>query len=195
MGSKELDIKNFTTEERFNYVNDNRASSEVLDYLNNKLIHLKIFMYDKYEGNIIELMNKKLLEGWCFQTTEIASLFLDDDSYIIRGVLRLNKNKKYYHSWIVFNYKDVDYVFDPCLNFVTTKDFYDEVFDIEIKGKVSSFAVKNCFVDYVYNEMDNKSIKKDVNGPLYRNNGVSYKIELEDNKIKRIRAYYSRENY
>ena len=190
MGVSEVDIKNFTTEERFNYVSNNRSSYAVLDYLSNKFINLRICMYDKYEGSIMELMNKDLLRGWCFQTTEIASLFLDDDSYIIRGVLKLNRNKKYYHSWIVFSYNNKDYVFDPCLNFVTTRDFYDKVFDVEIRGKVSSGSVKECFVDYVTNSIKKSRFKENVSEPMYRNTGIKYRMELENGKVKKLKAYY-----
>lgn len=63
-------------------------------------------------------MVKGNLEGWCWQTTESAIIFLNDDDYIERGTLKFDtETPGYYHSWICFKFDDIEYVFDPCLNF------------------------------------------------------------------------------
>lgn len=149
--SNSIDFTNYTRLERFDYLKQNRAPSYIEDYLKSKFTNLKIEIYGDYEGNIMNLMNRELLEGFCWQTTETAILFLDDNASIERGTLKFSKFKRYYHSWIVFKYNDTEYVFDPCLNFLTTKVLYDNVFDIELRAKVSSSEVKEYFINYITN--------------------------------------------
>ncbi len=80
-----------------------------------KLSELYIKVLSDYKGSIFELMHMIKLEGWCWQTTESAIIFLNDDDYIERGYLKLNEGKrKYYHSWICFKFNNIEYIFDPC---------------------------------------------------------------------------------
>lgn len=137
--------------ERFEEIYLQKASKEVFEYLSNHFQNLKIEILGDYEGNIMELMEKGVLIGWCWETTETAILFLDDDSYIERGNLKFEKNKYYYHSWIVFNFNEVDYVFDPCLQILYKKDIYDKIFETEVKGRVTAKQVREYFINYITN--------------------------------------------
>ena len=190
-------FKNYTTKDRINHINNHYISDEIVKHLNDKFLNLKINICDKYKGNIMELMNKNLLEGWCYQTTETSILFLDNDSYIERGVLTLNKNKKYLHSWITFNYKSEPHIFDPCLKIITKKDLYYQIFNTELRGKVSSLEVKKYILKHIPNSKEEIIIngKKDINYPIYGNNDVGYQIEVDNGKIKKLTAHYHLNKY
>lgn len=213
---KEEDYSQLTEMERFAKIRMHKAPKEVYNYLKSHFDNLHIEIVGKYEGKIMDLMDQGLLEGWCWQTTETASLFLDDDSYIERGNLRFDFHKLYYHSWINFTYKGILYVFDPCLQILCQKDYYHKIFEIQLKGQVSSKAVKEYFFNYISNppkKETNESFEKifrsivgdavldskkgevvihdeeNPSAPMYRN-GVGYKTTLENGQIKKLVAHY-----
>ena len=212
---KEEDYSQLTEMERFAKVRMHKAPTEVYEYLEGLFDNLQIEIVGKYEGNLIDLMNEGLLEGWCWQTTETASLFMEDTSYIERGNLKFDMYKLYYHSWINFKYKGKNYVFDPCLQILCEKSYYDRIFEIQVKGKVTAKEVKEYFLNYISNppkKETNQEVseimkmifgepsertkgeividdEENPNAPMYRN-GVGYKTELENEKIKRLVAHY-----
>ena len=212
---KTKDYSNLTEIERFTEIRMHKVPQEVYDYLKEFFDDLHIEIVGKYEGNLFDLMEKGVLEGWCWQTTETASLFLPDNTSIERGNLKFASGKLYYHSWITFIYKGKEYVFDPCLQILCEKKYYHKIFEITMKGKVSSREVKEYFIKYI-NNPPKKEIneefekvfrtifgepsertkgeivihdKEDPNAPMYRN-GVGYKTELEKDKIKKLIAHY-----
>jgi hypothetical protein len=212
---KEEDYSQLTEMERFAKVRMHKAPTEVYEYLKGLFDNLQIEIVGKYEGNLIDLMNEGFLEGWCWQTTETASLFMEDTSYIERGNLKFDMYKLYYHSWINFKYKGKNYVFDPCLQILCEKSYYDRIFEIQVKGKVTAKEVKEYFINYISNppkKETNQEVseimkmifgepsertkgeividdEENPNAPMYRN-GVGYKTELENGKIKRLVAHY-----
>lgn len=212
---KEEDYSQLTEIERFAKVRMHKAPEEVFEYLKSLFDNLHIEIVGKYEGNLIDLMNRGVLEGWCWQTTETASLFMDDSSYIERGNLKFDLYNLYYHSWINFKYKGIEYVFDPCLQILCRKSYYDKIFEVQVKGKVTAKQVKEYFINYISNppkKETNEEVSKimkmifgessertkgeivindeeNPNAPMYRN-GVGYKTTLEDGKIKRLVAHY-----
>ena len=212
---KEEDYSQLTEMERFAKVRMHKVPTEVYEYLKGLFDNLQIEIVGKYEGNLIDLMNEGFLEGWCWQTTETASLFMEDTSYIERGNLKFDMYKLYYHSWINFKYKGKNYVFDPCLQILCEKSYYDRIFEIQVKGKVTAKEVKAYFINYISNppkKETNQEVseimkmifgepsertkgeividdEENPNAPMYRN-GVGYKTELENGKIKRLVAHY-----
>lgn len=212
---KEEDYSQLTEIERFAKVRMHKAPEEVFEYLKSLFDNLHIEIVGRYEGDLIDLMNRGVLEGWCWQTTETASLFMDDSSYIERGNLKFDLYNLYYHSWINFKYKGIEYVFDPCLQILCRKTYYDKIFEVQVKGKVTSKQVKEYFINYISNppkKETNEEVSKimkmifgessertkgeivindeeNPNAPMYRN-GVGYKTTLEDGKIKRLVAHY-----
>lgn len=213
---KEEDYSQLTEIERFAKIRMHKVPKDVYEYLKSLFDNLHIEIVGKYEGNIIDLMNRGVLEGWCWQTTETASLFMPDDAYIERGNLHFDMHNLYYHSWINFQYKGVEYVFDPCLQILCKKEYYDKLFEIEVKGKVTAKEVKEYFINYISNppkkevneefervfktifgKSDFDRTKGEVviegeenpNAPMYRN-GVGYKTTLENGKIKKLVAHY-----
>ena len=213
---KEEDYSQLTEMERFTKIRMYKAPKEVFNYLKKLFNNLHIEIVGKYEGNLIDLMYEGQLEGWCWQTTETASLFMDDSTYIERGYLKFDINKPYYHSWLNFKYKGIEYVFDPCLQILCCKDYYNKIFEIQVKGKVTAKEVKEYFINYINNHpkketteeydkvlnsiLGKNSLKRtkneiiihdeeNPNAPMYRN-GVGYKTTLENGKIKKLIAHY-----
>lgn len=213
---KEEDYSQLTEMERLAKIRMHKAPEEVYNYVKSLFDDLHIEIVGKYEGNLVDLMEQGLLEGWCWQTTETASLFMDDKAYIERGDLKFDMYKPYYHSWINFKYKGIEYVFDPCLQILCRKNYYNKIFEIQVKGRVTAKEVKEYFINYISNPP-----KKEVNeeferifrtlvgetalertkdeividdeenpsAPMYRN-GVGYKTTLENGKIKKLIAHY-----
>lgn len=209
-----------TLEEKIKFMNKFYVPKEVSDYLINKfenlVISVPIYNQGRQEGKILDLMFDGLLEGWCFETTEAAIVFLNDYDYIERGYIYINEqNPCYYHSWINFKYNDFEYVLDASLNFLCTKENYIKLFNPEVTGLVFSLMVKDELIkqinnkknvskissfrnflmennqEYIKKNKDYISIKStnDVNKPMYRNSS-SYKLKTENNKIKKLDAKF-----
>ena len=211
--------------EKIRFLRSKSADQEVVEYLTNILKKLYIKVLDEYKGYLFDLMLSNKLEGWCWQTTESAIVFLKDEDYIERGTLYFDEEiPEYYHSWICFKYNDEEYVLDPCLDFLCEKKSYIAVFDAKVMGKVSAKEVREELIRQVtkpkeeittnskqmganfiksllgdrYEEFRNKNKgevivngPEDVNTPLYRNR-AGYKIEIENEKIKKLTVHYYR---
>lgn len=212
---KPKDYSNLSEMERFTEIRMHKVPQEIYEYLKSFFDNLHIEIVGRYEGNLMDLMEKGVLEGWCWQTTETASLFLPDNTYIERGNLKFSNNKPYYHSWIIFTYKGKEYVFDPCLQILCEKKYYNRIFEITVKGRVTAKQVKEYFINYISNppkKETNEEISKimkmifgepsertkgeivihdeeDPSAPMYRN-GVGYKTELDNGQIKKLTAHY-----
>lgn len=211
--------KETTFYEKSNYLKSQEIDPGVLKYLKNKFNNLYIEILGDYQGDIFSLMNSHRLMGWCWQTTESAILFLNDEDYIERGYLCLDKiDRNYYHSWICFNYKDIEYVFDPCLDIICKKEYYIDVLDAKVKAKIYALSVKKELIKQINTPKETKNEKierifdrilgddykkykeehkdevtvhanEDVSTPLYRN-GAGYTTEIEDGLIKKIKVHY-----
>ena len=142
--------KSLSEEEKFKILRSKIVDLNVVEYLIEKLSDLYIEVLGDYKGNLFELMPVGKLEGWCWQTTESAIVFLNDDDYIERGYLKFDeRTPNYYHSWICFKYNNVEYVLDPCLNFLCKKNDYSKIFEINVKGKVSAKEVREELIKQV----------------------------------------------
>ena len=211
-----LSKKTFTEVEKNRILQYKKVYSNIVNYLMQRFNNLHIEVLGDYEGSLFQLMFAEKLIGWCWQTTESAIVFLNDNDYIERGTLFIDeRTPKYYHSWICFNYYDVDYVLDPSLSILCKKEDYYKMFNPNIIGKVSAKLVKDelirqitsvkeekkskeqikfikTFIEKANDNDDDEIIvygKEDVNTPLYRN-GAGYRAELENGKIKRLTVHY-----
>ncbi|MBQ4263565.1 MAG: hypothetical protein IJB83_04940 [Bacilli bacterium] len=141
--NKVINKKPLTEEEKFKILHSKRVDKKVVEYLINRLSQLHIEVLGKYEGSLFELMPVGKLEGWCWQTTESAIVFFNDNDYIERGNLNFDeRTPQYYHSWICFDFNGTEYVLDPCLSFLCKKSDYSKIFQIDVKGKVTAKAVR-----------------------------------------------------
>lgn len=147
---KAVNKETLTQKEKFEILNFKKIDINVIEYLMERLSNLYIEVAGDYVGTLFDLMKDGQLEGWCWQTTESVIVFLNDNDYIERGNLKLDeKNPEYYHSWVCFNYNGIEYVLDPCLNYLCKKGDYYKIFDVDIKGKVSAKAVREELIKQV----------------------------------------------
>lgn len=177
--------KPLSEEEKFKILRSKIVDSKVVEYLIEKLSNLHIEVLGDYEGNLFELMPIGKLEGWCWQTTESAIVFLNDDDYIERGYLKFDeRTPNYYHSWICFKYNNVEYVLDPCLNFLCKKNDYSKIFEINVKGKVSAKEVREELIKQVTTpkEEDNSESHKAFENFMKSFMGDSYNDYKEKKK-------------
>ena len=161
-------------------------------------------------------MNRGLLERWCWQTTESAVVFLEDDDYIERGNLKFDTYEEYWHSWICFNFENKEFVFDPCLQILVESPIYYHIFEVSVEGTVTAKQVREDLI-YRINNPKKKSYNKrladlveeifapyrsenqktetlisgtdDVNSPMYGNN-TGYNATIENGRIKNLIAHY-----
>lgn len=203
--------------DRFHLIRQAKIPEKTLDYLSKKLQNLTIEILGDFTGNIISLMNRGLLEGWCWQTTESAIVFLEDTDYIERGNLKFHQYKDYWHSWICFKFEDEEFVFDPCLQILIEKPVYYHIFEIFPEGKVTAKDVRDELIysithpkkkDYLSEESENfmkKFFEKylserqknetcisgndDVTSPMYRNT-TGYTAEIENGTKKKLLAHF-----
>ncbi len=181
--SKVINKKALTEEEKFKILRSKKIDKKIVEYLISRLSKLHIEVLGNYEGSIFELMPTGQLEGWCWQTTESAIVFFNDDDYIERGNLKFDeRTPKYYHSYICFNFNGIEYVLDPCLNFLCQKEDYSKIFEIEVKGKVTAKAVREELIKQVTTpkeEKDTSEAQKSFETFWKRFLGDSYESYLE----------------
>lgn len=200
-------------QEKLSIIRKSIVDKKVIDYLSSKFNNLQIEILGRYNGKLLDLMHQGKLEGWCWQTTETAILFMEDDDYIERGNININ-NGNYYHSWIVFKYDDKEYVLDPCLNLLCKKELYEKILSSDAMAQIPAKIIKEYFINYITNppireylysakalEITNRLFgnkksdeivihdKEDVHAPMYRN-GAGYTTELENGIIKKLKVHY-----
>ncbi len=203
--------------EKLNYLNINQ-NKNILSYLKERLSNAYIEKLTDEKVCMMELFNTNKLMGWCWQSTETASLFLDDNDYIQRGYLDIDiLQHNYYHSWICFNYNNQEYVYDPCFNVICEKEKYISEFKAKVIAQVKAKKIKEEFITTIINykpkekkdsilktfmsKEDYEKYKKkhenevvmqptnNVYDPFYRS-GVGYRATIDNNKIRKLTAHY-----
>ena len=205
------DVRNLNEWERFDLINQLDIDNSVFEYVKTRLKNLSIEIGGDDKGNVIELMNKGLLEGWCWQTTESSIVFFNDDDYIERGNLTFGAYNEYWHSWICFTFNNILWVFDPCLKILVEKNIYYHVFEInEIAGVVNAKSVRDDLI-YRINHREKKNFNEsgilaqyiserqknethisgddDVKSLMYRNS-TGYTATIDNGKVNTLIAHY-----
>ncbi len=173
---KVFNKKSLSEEEKFRISTSKKIDRKVIKYLISRLSHLSIEILDKYEGTLLDLMHDGKLEGWCWQTTESAIVFFNDEDYIERGYLMFDEETpKYYHSWICFDFDGTEYVLDACLNILCKKDDYYKFYKAEEKGKVTAKSVREELIRHL------TLPKKEYNSEAHKSYEEFLKNLLEDN--------------
>lgn len=113
---------------KLNYLRKFRANILVRSYIDLLINNLYIEIDTERRGYAKEMVNKINLLGYCWESTESIIPFFKANDEIIRGILNHYKGGILEHSWIKFNLKNKEYVFDPCLNVIVLKEIYDKVF-------------------------------------------------------------------
>ena len=153
-------IEALTLEDKFN-IFDSNQSGLALFYLLDKFNNLVIEMLSSPPSDLITLFQKGKLEGWCWETTETAILFMKDSACIERGYLTFDKTQdKYFHSWICFELLFSKYVFDPCLSIICREEVYRKLFQPDVVSKLNAKEVRDYFINYMLNP-PKKSIEEE----------------------------------
>ena len=203
------DVRNLNEHERFKLISQLDIDNSVFEYVKTRLKNLSIEIGGDCKGNVIELMNKGLLEGWCWQTTESSIVFFNDDDCIERGDLKFDAYNKYWHSWICFTFNGIVWVFDPCLQIIVEKNIYYHIFEInEVAGVVNAKSVKEYLI-YRINHHEKEKLNEseslaqyiferqkyetyivgddDVKSLMYRNN-TGYTATIDNGTINTLIA-------
>lgn len=213
-----LDEERLSEAQRIRLLRKVQADDNVIDYLKWRLKKLWIVLDSDLphsEGNIMDMMEYNRLAGWCWQTTESAIVFFQDDDYIERGNLTFSPTRKYWHSWICFKYGNKTFVFDPCLQIIVEKKIYYHMFIVsQIAGKATAKEVKEDLISKIKTN-EHKDFRKkaesvakfvprkyaekgyetliigngDVNSPMYENS-TGYIATIKDNEIIELIAFY-----
>ncbi len=182
---KAISKKDLTKKEKFTILHYKGVDREVLKYLIIKLSGLRIKILGDCEGSLFDLMVSGELEGWCWETTESAIVFMNDNDYIERGILKLDeKTPKYYHSWICFIFNGNEYVLDPCLSLLCKKNDYSKIFEVDVKGRVSARRVKEELIRQVTTpkKEENSELDEHIDSLIKKIMGPSYDSYQEDKK-------------
>ncbi len=208
-----------TERDRFIILDKERVNPNVYKYISTLLHNLNVEICSKEGFPFMSLCNSGKLEGWCWQSTESAALFMPDDAMVYRGDLSLKYDHDYFHSFLVFNFMGREYVFDPCFTLINSSALYFKTFDVVVKGYASAKDIKEYFLNYynnppkktVYDEKTQAMIdkfynhyfgdierepevvihdKEDPYAPMFRN-GCGYKrLEMESNNIRSVTVHY-----
>lgn len=192
--------------------------AKVTSYLAERLAPLTIEKDNGKPTSVIELAKSESLIGFCWESTQTCSLFFNDDDYIERGIVMLGEDPFYNHSWICFKLDGKEYVFDPALNQIATKERFYERFKIDegrICSRISVKDIRSYFLRYLkdptmresqtqyqrsrYVDFDESLIKQFEEGNIIVGTGnmddpffagvVSYKPTFEGDKIKKLEAH------
>lgn len=181
-----------TIDEKIEMLKRGMTNTKVLNYLADKFKNLTIEIVDRQVGSIIDLTTNNHLEGWCWQTTETAIMFLNEDDYIERGIMYLfdEDNIEYWHSWICFKFNNTEYVFDPCLNFLCEKRIYTHLFKTDVKGRVTAKQVR----DELIFRISEKTSKEELTGSSRKASQLMEEYLGETLKKKRAETYIDGDN-
>lgn len=205
-------------ERKFITTKKSNMDIEIFPYLTEKLQNLNINVTGCYEGNPIDLMKNHYLQHWCYESTNTAIVFFDDEDFIERGSITVYPNERFSHAWIVFTFKKQKYILDLALDVLCKKELYDSLFEPKIEGYSSSLTTKDYLIQKLLNPPVEKHSKagmefikklerfsgessknpsKEVHifgsnciyDPMYRGN-VGYIGSVENGKIKKLSAYF-----
>lgn len=149
-----VETKDLSEQEKFLILRKKtkKLNPKVVQYLVEILDDLYIEVMGIYEGTLFELMVEGKLMSWCWQTTETAIVFFNNNDYIERGNLYIDKKTpQYYHSWICFTYDNEEYILDPCLTILCKKKEYEKMFNPNVKAKILAKDVKEELIKQITN--------------------------------------------
>ncbi|MCH5166399.1 MAG: hypothetical protein J1F35_00770 [Erysipelotrichales bacterium] len=200
--------------EFYHVIRENPAPKEVIDYIYNVILPLKV----KIQGNDIMparcLFHQGKFLSWCWETTQTMAPLIQD-AYIARGILFFKRRYPVYdpkmieyfnynHAWIYFMYDGDEYVFDPCLKIICSRSLYDEVFEVNIIKEIPTIEVKQEMLDTLVSagiclDKENNIYKVNILGTWSKWNNfytgdIDYTAKLHDNKILNLEAIYNSHN-
>lgn len=197
------------TSEFYHVLKETSVSKDVIDYIYNVILPLRVKIRSKDEMPARCLYNQGKFLGWCWETTQTIAPLIEN-AYVARGYLYFKRRNfddpslieydSYEHAWIYFIYKGEQYAFDSCLKIICLRSLFDQLFEVILTKEISTHDVKQEIVDtlkYCGTCLDGekKIYKVNVRGTeskwdnIYMGN-IDYIATLHDNKILSLEAYY-----
>ena len=169
-----------------------KVNDDVKEYVSNKISNVYIVLDDQCGGLFSELYDNKKITGWSYQLTETAGVFFNDNDYIERGDLLLSESELVcHHAWLCFNYNNKEYVFDPALDMLVTKDYYYDFFNIVDVHKISINDVKKDLLNNLdQNDTALMNFENDINDPFYMS-GVHYQVIMNNGEVTGLNAAFN----
>ena len=197
------------TSEFYHVLKENPVSKDVIDYIYNVILPLKVKIRDNDKMPARCLYNQGKFLGWCWETTQTIAPLIEN-AYIARGYLYFKRRNfdepslieydSYEHAWLYFIYNGCQYVFDPCLKIICTRSLFDDLFEVILTKEFDTYDVKQEFIDtlkYCGTCLDREKAiyKANIRGTeskwsnIYMGN-IDYIATLGDNRILSLEAYY-----
>ena len=163
-------------DDKIKYLKTVKANLFVTTYIKTLISNLYIDIRNEKRGYASEMIHNNALTNYSYEATSIIVPFLKDNALLYRGYLRDDYSNKVAHSWIAFNIHGKDYIFDPALDIMTSKESYDGIFLPEVYGKINGMCVKNDLIT-ILNEgkKTNDGFRiidesNDINSSFYKTN-------------------------
>ena len=163
------------------------------------LIHNLYISIDSYKnGFASEMISNMNLENYTYESTESIIPFFKSNDEIIRGIINIDNNLALNHSWIKFNLKNTDYILDPSLNLIVSKELYNKVFNPTLVSHIKRDIVKENILDTLtYHKLANDMFilkgTGDITSPFYKND-MYVKGEIINKKILTLTTKFNNQN-
>lgn len=180
-------------DKRFALLKQNESNIFIRNYVDYLIKNVSIKLPCREYERVSKLSKNGSLLGWCFQTSVFLAPFLGSDCFVCRGNIYFHKKQYggYYHSWLEFKIRDINYVYDPCLNYLGLKEIYDCILSTEVYKKISSTDIEKYLVDVLSNSNNDILInyKDDIDEIFYRTD-ASLSGVVRNGKIKSLLPKY-----
>lgn len=201
--------KSSNSSEFYHILRTNPVKQEVIDYIYNIILPLKVKVRDNEMIPARCLFNQGKFIGWCWETTQTIAPLISNAS-IVRGYIffkgrnkdipSLIEYKTCEHAWIYFEYNGVEYAFDPCLKIICLRSLYDETFEVNITKEIPTLSVGQEICDALLSaepslDGENKIYKVNIRGSRSKCNNIyagniDYIAKFQNNKILSLEAHY-----
>lgn len=182
-------------EQKFKLLKEAEGSSSYREAIYESIQNLEFSFASKDYTNIIELMEKGLLEGRDNEATTFLAPFFDE-AYLLRGQVELWKTETYPHDWLEINLDGFAFCFDPCFNGLCIRSDYNKIFKPEVKAKIPSTLIRKELIDYLKRQQHAYSKygvliaeKMDETRPFY-NTYANVLGTVDNGKIKDLKVRF-----
>lgn len=176
---------------KFQLMDINNASFNIVNYVKYLIKDVNIEIFGMGMCSAEQLIYDRKLEGYCFETTSILIPYFNETDYISRGNLYFsNDMDSYFHSWINFSLHGCDYVFDPTLSLLCSKNIYDGLFNVGDVINIKSRKVRDELISFL--NRDSEFIiygSNDIEDSFYGND-IKVIGKVKKNMISRLDVSY-----
>jgi hypothetical protein len=159
---EELHMHNLEEHRRLDCLKNKPMDLKVLLYIRRVLKNAKISINDLNNMKALLMSTSENLNSWCYQSTAFLSIFFRNDDKVVRGSLKLYDGDDYLHSWIELSLGDDNFVFDPALSIVASKDDYYRILYANVNYIIPCLVTKKYLYDLFIK--NNRSNKFDISG-------------------------------